>query len=117
MAWRMDTGTRDRGILTIRLATVGGVLGAVGLTWMFSDMAEAYFSGKPAPTPAPPKVPAAPAPVQATPEVVTKVVHHAYAGPAVSSGYSAPRAPGAAPGAAPAPPPPPACHSTPSHPC
>lgn len=117
MAWRMDTGSRDRGILTIRLATVGGVLGAFGLTWMFSDMAEAYFSGKPAPKPPPPAVPQAAAPVQAAPPVVTTVVHHPYAGPAVGSGYSAPRAPGAAPAAAIAAPPPPACHSTPSHPC
>jgi hypothetical protein len=112
--------TRDRAILIGRLGTIGGAAGALGLTWLFSNLSAAYFSGKP-PTAAvvhPPKVPVAAAPVQKPPTVIQTVVHHPFGGPAVPApGGTAPRPP--AQGPAPAPPPPaaPVCHSTPSKPC
>lgn len=115
MADRYDEATRDRAIWIVRLATLGGAAGALGLTWLFSGMAEAYFSGKPPAPPAPPAVPVAAAPVQKPAPVITSVVHHPYQ-PGATSG-TAPRPPARAPGAAPPPPPPPACHSTPSKPC
>jgi hypothetical protein len=111
--------TRDRAILIGRLGTIGGAGAALGLTWLFSNLAAAYFSGKP-PTAAvarPPKLPAAAAPVQKPPTVIQTVVHHPYGGPAAPAAGAAPRPP--AQGPAPAPPPPaaPVCHSTPSKPC
>jgi hypothetical protein len=111
--------TRDRAIVIVRLATFGGAVTALGITWLFSNLAAAYFSGKPpnAQTSAPPQVPVAAAPKQAPPTVVQTVVHHASgSAPAPVSG-SAPRPPAQAPAPAPPPPPPPVCHSTPSKPC
>ena len=126
MSQRVEQKTRDRAIWIVRGATLGGLATALGLTWGFSTLAEAYFSGKQPAPPAPPAVPVAATPVQAAREVVTTVVHHPYvggyvgsAGPA-SSGGGAPASSGGsapAPAAAPAPPPPPACVSTPSKPC
>jgi hypothetical protein len=115
------TRTRDRAIWIVRLATFGGVVSALGLTWLFSDLAQAYFSGKPAPTAAvvPPKLQVEAAPVQKPPTVVQTVVHHPYQGgsrPPAPAG-AAPRPPAQGPAAAPPPPPPPVCHSTPSKPC
>jgi hypothetical protein len=108
---------RDRAILIVRLATFGGVASALGLSWLFSNMAEAYFSGKPpAPTAAaPPEVPVAAAPVQKAPTVVQKVVHHSGWPPGTAG--SGPRPPNQGPGAALLAPPRPVCHSTPSAPC
>jgi hypothetical protein len=112
-----EQATRDRAILVIRLATYGTVLSALGVSWLFSNLAEAYFSGKPPAPPAPSTVPAAAIPVQRPPKVITKVVvHHSYRPGSVAPG-SGPRPPGQGPGQAPAPPPKPVCHSTPSHPC
>jgi hypothetical protein len=113
--------TRDRAIWIVRLATFGGVVSALGLTWFFSDLAQAYFSGKPAlkAAVAPPKVPVESAPVQKPPPVIQTVVHHPYQGgsTATAPGGAAPRPPAQGPAAAPPPPPPPVCHSTPSKPC
>lgn len=100
---------RDRAILIVRLVTAGGALTTLGLTWLFSNLAVAYFSGKP-PAENPPTIPVAAAPVQKPPKVIQTVVHLPY-------GSSGPRPPGQTPVPAQAPPPPPACHSTPSHPC
>src|SRR5579864_4526812 len=74
--------TRDLAIWIVRLATFGGVASALGLTWLFSDMAQAYFSGQPAPTSpsVPPNVPVEAVPVQKAPPVVQTVVHHPYQG-------------------------------------
>jgi hypothetical protein len=115
------TRTRDRAIWIVRLATFGGVASALGLTWLFSDLAQAYFSGKPGPTAAvvPPKLPVEAAPVQKPPTVIQTVVHHPYQGgsrPPAPVG-AAPRPPAQGPAPAPPPPPPPVCHSTPSKPC
>ena len=120
-----EQSARDRAIWIVRGATLGGLAGALGLTWGFSNLAEAYFSGKQLSPPAPPAVPVAAAPVQAVRPVVTTVVHHSggyYSGGTAPAAYTAPAsggssAPGAPPAAAPAPPPPPACVSTPSKPC
>ena len=114
--------TRDRAIWIVRLATFGGVASALGLTWLFSDLAQAYFSGQPAAPRAsvPPRLPVEAAPVQKAPTVVQTVVHHPYQGgsTAPAPAGTAPRPPAAAPAAAPPPPPPaPICHSTPSKPC
>jgi len=115
------TRTRDRAIWIVRLATFGGVVSALGLTWFFSDLAEAYFSGKPALKAAvvPPKVPVEAAPIQKPPPVIQTVVHHPYQGgsTAPAPAGAAPRPPVQGPAAAPPPPPPPVCHSTPSKPC
>lgn len=108
--------SRNRAIWLVRLATFAGVSGAFGLTWGFSNLAEAYFSGKPPAPPPPPRVPTAAAPVQKAPPVITTVVHHPGQPPA-STGGTAPRPPGQAPAPAPPPPPAPVCHSTPSKPC
>jgi hypothetical protein len=109
--------SRNRAIWIVRLLTLGGVGGALGLTWGFANLAEAYFSGKAPAPPAPPQVPKLAAPVQQPPPVITTIVHHRAQPPAGSG--AAPRPPSSAPGTAPAPapPPPPACHSTPSKPC
>jgi len=118
VAQKRDQSTRDRAIWIVRIATLGGLTTALGLTWGFSSLAEAYFSGKQPAPPAPPTVPVAAAPVQAVRQVITTVVHHPYSGGYVgtsSGGSTAPAAGGSAPAAAP--PPPPACHSTPSKPC
>jgi hypothetical protein len=113
-----EQSTRDRAIWIVRGATIGGLAGAMGLTWGFSNLAEAYFSGKQPAPPAPPTVPVAAVPVQGHRAVITTVVHVPYGGTATSGGSSAPAAStGGAPAAAPAPPPPPACVSTPSKPC
>jgi hypothetical protein len=118
MEARFQPSTRNKAIVIVRAATVGGVVGAVGITWLFSNLAEAYFSGKPAgvhPSP-PPQVPVAAVPQQAPPTVVKTVVHHPSGGqPAAPA--AAPRPPAQGPAPAPPPPPPPVCHSTPSHPC
>jgi hypothetical protein len=120
---RPEERTRDRAILIVRLATIGGLAGALGFTWLFSNLAEAFFSGKAPAVPAPPSVPVAAVPVQQPRAVVTTVVHHKVAvssGGSVSTGRSsapAPRPPSQGPAPAPPPPPPPACHGTPSHPC
>jgi hypothetical protein len=118
---RPEEATRDRAILIGRLSTVGGAAGALGLTWLFSNLSAAYFSGKP-PVPAvtpPPAIPVAAAPVQKPPTVIQTVVHHPYSGgtgTVRAPSATAPRPP--AQGPAPAPPPPaPVCHSTPSKPC
>lgn len=115
MERRPEEATRDRAILIVRIATFGGLAGALGLTWLFSNLAESFFSGKAPPVPIPPAVPVAAVPVQTAPPVIQTVVHHVGYPP--SSGGSAPRPPSQGPGAAPAPPPPPACVSTPSRPC
>ncbi|MFI5282678.1 MAG: hypothetical protein ACHQ0J_06055 [Candidatus Dormibacterales bacterium] len=123
MTKRAEQSTRDRAIWIVRVATLGGLTSALGLTWAFSNLAEAYFSGKQPAPPAPPAVPAAATPVQVARQVITTVVHHPYSGGYVgsTSGGGAAAAPassgGSAPAAAPAPPPPPACVSTPSKPC
>lgn len=115
------TRTRDRAIWIVRLATFGGVASALGLTWLFSDLAQAYFSGKPGPIAAvvPPKLPVEAAPVQKAPTVIQTVVHHPYQGGsrAPAPAGTAPRPPAQGPAPAPPPPPPPVCHSTPSKPC
>ena len=59
-----ERATRNKAIWAVRLATFGGLTGALGLTWAFSNLAEAYFSGKPPAPPTPPRVPVAAAPVQ-----------------------------------------------------
>jgi hypothetical protein len=120
MERRPEQTTRDRAILIGRLATFTGAVGSLGLTWLFSNLAAAYFSGKPAAAIAfkPPPVPVAAAPVQKPPAVVQTVVHHPYrGGSAPAPGGSAPRPPAQGPAPAPPPPPPPVCHSTPSKPC
>lgn len=106
--------SRNRSIWTVRLVTVAGVGGALGLTWGFANLAEAYFSGKPPAPPAPPNVPKLAAPLQKPPPVITTIVHH-HGNTSGSSGRPLP--PNSAPGAPPAPPAPPVCHSTPSKPC
>jgi len=115
MAARTDERTRDRAVLIVRLATLGAIVVATGMSWAFGNLAEAFFSGKTAAPPGPPQVPVAKAPVQAAPPVVTTVVHHPYGTRTGST--SGPQPPSTKPGPAPAPPPPPVCHSTPSHPC
>jgi hypothetical protein len=117
MEARFQPSTRNWAIFIVRVATVGGVVGAFGITWLFSNLAEAYFSGKPAPAPPLPKVPVAAVPQQVPPTVVTTVVHHPSGAPAAPVSGPAPRPPAQAPAPAPPPPPPPVCHSTPSHPC
>ena len=130
MAQTPEQTTRDRAIWFVRLGTFAGAACALGLSWTFSNLSLAYFSGKPpVPTPAVvPVVPATAAPVQKPPTVIQTIVHHPYqGGSSGSSGSaaarapapagSAPRPPGAAPAPAPPPPPPPACTSTPSKPC
>jgi hypothetical protein len=117
MLKRPEQVIRDRAINVVRLATLSGSLSAIGLTWLFSNLAIEYFSGKPAAahvTP-PSPVPALAEPVQSPPSVIVKVVHRQASLPA-SGAAPAPRPP--AQGPAPAPPaPPPVCHSTPSKPC
>jgi hypothetical protein len=132
---RFNPASRDRAVRLVRRATIGGLVGAAGLTGIFSGAAVLTFSGKPVavtlhPSPPPPPVPVAAAPVQAappTPIVVVQVVHHQAAAYSASGGSyassTAPRPPGQLPVAVglPALPPPPApapvCHSTPSVPC
>lgn len=116
MAARADTATRDRAILVVRLATAAAVALAVGFAWLFSNLAEAFFSGKPPAVPPPPQVPVAKAPAQTPRTVVQTVVHHPY-NSRPGSGANAPRPPSSGPAAAPPPAPPPACHSTPTKPC
>ena len=110
--------SRNRALWIVRLATAGSVGGALGLTWGFATLAEAYFSGKPPPPSAAPQVPVSAAPVQQPRPVITTIVHHpgAVAAPTPVRG-AAPQPPAQAPVAAPQPPPPPVCHSTPSKPC
>jgi|ERR1700730_5735565 hypothetical protein len=120
MARMPEQSNRDRAIWIGRFTTLGGVAGALGLTWLFSNLSAAYFSGKPVAVvyPSPPPVPVAAAPVQKPPTVIQTVVHHpstAHSAPAPVG--SAPRPPGSGPAPAPPPPPPPVCHSTPSKPC
>jgi hypothetical protein len=115
MERRPEEATRDRAILIVRLATFGGLASALGLTWLFSNLAESYFSGKSPAAPLPPTIPVAAAPVQKAPPVIETVVHHVGYPP--SAGGSAPRPPSKGPAAAPPPPPAPACVSTPSKPC
>lgn len=111
-----EQATRDRAIWLVRLVTVGGVGGALGLTWAFSALAEMFFSGRPPAPPPPPVLPLQAAPAQAAPAVIVTIVHHPYKPGQAPSGGSAPRPPAARP--APAPPPPAVvCHSTPSKPC
>ena|SRR5579864_5617798 len=112
---RSEEAARDRAIFIVRLATFGSLAGALGLTWLCTNLAEAFFSGRAPAAQLPPTIPLAAAPVQAAPPVIRTVVHHAGYPP--SSGGAAPRPPSQGPAAAPAPPPPPACHSTPSKPC
>ncbi|HET7420652.1 MAG TPA: hypothetical protein VFL27_09745 [Candidatus Dormibacteraeota bacterium] len=107
--------SRNRAIWTVRWLTLLGVGGALGFTWGFANLAEAYFSGKPPPPPAPPNVPRLAVPLQHPPPVITTIVHHRGTAPGTSG--AAPQPPGSAPGAAPVPPPAPVCHSTPSKPC
>lgn len=105
--------SRNRALWLVRFVTAGTVGAALGLTWGFGVLAEAFFSGKPPAPPAPPKIPVAAVPVQQPRPVVVTVVQH----PGPPPGWTAPQPPAAAPGAAPAPPPPPVCHATPSKPC
>lgn len=102
---RPEEQIRDRALWFVRVATASAVTVAVGLTWLFSNAAEAYFSGRPAASVVP-KVPVEPTPVQSPRPVVTKIVHGPAPpgqAPVYSGGTTAPR--------------PPACVSTPSHPC
>jgi hypothetical protein len=115
MAKPKGEATRDRAIIVVRLATAGGAAVAVGLAWLFSNLAVTFFSGAAQAAPAAPQVPISVKPVQAAPPVITTVVHHK--GTAPTGGGTAPRPPAQVPGSAPAPPPPPVCHSTPSKPC
>jgi hypothetical protein len=119
MERRPEENTRNRAILVVRLATLGGLTSALGLTWLFTNLAATYFSGRPPAVQAPAEVPVAAVPVQKPRAVVKTVVHHPYQPryTATAGSGSAPRPPSAGPAPAPAPPPPPACHSTPSHPC
>ena len=121
MEARFEPQTRNKAILIVRAATFAGAVAALGITWLFSNLAEAYFSGKPVTAHAspPPQVPVAAVPQQAPPTVVKTVVHHASSGgqPAAPVSGPAPRPPAQGPAPAPPPPPPPVCHSTPSHPC
>jgi hypothetical protein len=117
---RSVESTRDKAILAVRLATFGGAVSAIGISWLFANLAESYFSGKPATAQSsrPPTVPVAAAPRQVPPTVVTTVVHHPSGSqPAAPVAGAAPRPPAQGPAPAPPPPPPPVCHSTPSHPC
>ena len=120
MGKRPEHAGRDRAILIVRLSTFGGVVSALGLTWLFSNLAAGYFSGKPvvAAVPAPPKIPVAAAPVQKPPTVIQTVVHHPSSGSTAPAPVApAPRPPAQGPAPPPPPPPPPVCHSTPSKPC
>ena len=121
MQKRSEQSTRDRAILIGRIATFGGVTSALGLTWLFSNLAADYFSGKPASAPVatePPPIPVAAAPVQKPPAVIHTIVHHpSRGGTAPAPGGTAPRPPSQGPAPAPPPPPPPVCRSTPSKPC
>jgi hypothetical protein len=121
MARQPEQSIRDRAVWIVRLATLGSIGGAVGVTWGLSNLAEDYFSGKPPAAPIPPRVPVAAAPVQKPPPVIQTIVHHSYVpgpqAPASSGGGSAPRPPAQGPAPPPPPPPPPVCHSTPSKPC
>src|SRR4029077_7961802 len=86
--------TRDRAIWIVRLATFGGIASALGLTWLFSDLAQAYFSGQQTAPRAfvPPPFPVAAGPGQKAPTVVQTGVHHPYQG-----GSTAPAPAGTAP--------------------
>lgn len=111
--------SRNRALWLVRLATAGSVAAALGVTWAFGNLAEAFFSGKSPAPPAPPDVPNAAAPVQSQRPVAVTIVQHPAQPP---TGATAPQPPAqnpAPPAAAPppAPPPPPVCHSTPSKPC
>jgi hypothetical protein len=115
-----EPAVRDRAIRVVRGATFAGVVGALGLTWVFANLAEAYFSGKPPQSSQanPPTVPVAAVPVQKPPKVIKTIVHRPYQGGGTTApSGSGPRPPANGPGAAPPPPPPPACISTPSKPC
>ena len=116
MERRAEQATRDRAILTIRLVTFGGLAGALGLSWLFANLAETYFSGKPPSAGSPPRITALAAPVQAAPTVITTTVHKPSTGQSLSGGTQ-PRPPGQAPRPPPPAPAPPPCHSTPSKPC
>jgi hypothetical protein len=107
---------RDRAIIGVRLGTAGALVAALGLTWLFGTLAEAFFSGKPPAAPPVPSVPRLAAPVQSAPKTIVQVIHHQGTAP---TGGTNPRPPSSPPkaGQPPAPPPPPACHSTPSKPC
>jgi hypothetical protein len=113
--------TRNRAIFGIRAWTVTAILGSLGLTWLFAQLAEDFFSGKTVAQQPVPNVPQQQAPVQQAPQVIQKVIHKAGTAPIVIG--TAPRPPasgpaaGPAPAPAPAPAPPPPCHSTPSKPC
>ncbi len=118
MERRPEEATRDRAILIVRLATLGGAAGALGVTWLFSNLAATYFSGKMPVAQAPTPVPVAATPVQKPPAVVQTIVHHPYKpGSKPAPVGAAPRPPSKAPAAAPPLPPAPVCHSTPSKPC
>lgn len=116
----VQRANRDRAILVVRMATLGGVVSALGLSWGFAELAEAYFSGK-APQPAQsvqPTVPVAAAPKQKPPPVIQRVVHHPYgSGGATANAGSGPRPPSSGPAPAPPPAPPAVCKSTPSKTC
>lgn len=116
---KVERATRDRAILVVRLATLGGVVSSLGLSWLFADLAEAYFSGKPPqPTQAvPPAVPVAAAPVQKPPKVIPTIVHHPYGGAVAPAPAGGPRPPSTGPAPSPPSAPPPICHSTPSKKC
>jgi hypothetical protein len=111
---------RDRAIWFVRLGTLGAAAVALALSWLFGDLAQAYFSGQPPKAQSsPPDIPPRAAPVQKAPPVIKTIVHHPFqpgAGAPGSAG-STPRPPSQGPAPAPPPPPPPACKSTPSKPC
>lgn len=117
MVRQPEQATRDRAIWFVRLVTLGGVGGALGLSWGFAALAEAFFSGRPPAAPVP-YVPVAAAPVQKAPPVIVSVVHHAYKpGQQAPTATRAPNPPAQKPAPAPPPPPKVVCHSTPSKPC
>src|SRR5579864_6630946 len=74
---RSEEAARDRAIFIVRLATFGSLAGALGLTWLCTNLAEAFFSGRAPAAQLPPTIPLAAAPVQAAPPVIRTVVHHA----------------------------------------
>jgi type IV secretory pathway VirB10-like protein len=115
MARRPEQAIRDRVIGLVRLASWLGAILAVVATWLFSNLALAFFSGQqaaPAPQPTPP---VSEVPVQSPPAVIVKIVRHT-TGPTRSGPGQAPRPPNHLP-AAPPPPARPVCHSMPSKPC
>src|ERR1700730_3108149 len=106
MERRPEQTPGDRAILIARLATFTGAVVSLGLTWLFSNLAAAYFSGKPVAAVAvkTPPVPAAAAPTQKPPAGArTSDPQPSRGGSVPAPGGSAPRPPAQGPAAAPPP--------------